>query len=77
MSPTTRAAAFDYFNDCWDYGIVDFETPDCAFFKVNAADLVHFPELSDTFAVKLTANGSFVEFATSADYVKAVAEEQR
>lgn len=77
MTPShTDLAIHAYFDDAWTYGLVDFETVDCAFFKVNAADQAAFPELAGIYGVKLTAQ-TFATYADASAYVQAVAEEAR
>lgn len=74
MNQPTHDAVHAYFHDAWMYGLVDFESDTCAFFKVNAADLAEFPELASVYGLRLT-DTDFEEFSNPAQYVAAVAEE--
>jgi hypothetical protein len=70
----TRDNIHQYFHDAWAYGLVDFESDTCAFFKVNAADLHEFPELAGVYGLRLT-DRTFTEYADAVQYVAAVAQE--
>ena len=74
MKPHTLDSLTDYFADAWLYGLVDYETPTCAFFKVQSVDLDAFPELQGVFAVRVRPGGLDL-YAGPQQYVVAVANE--